>query len=353
MVKVKEIFKMEKQEMLKCPICFEEYTDLKLKKCIHCNSALEKKIKYRVPNKTKGIILLCVFSIILLITIIFQIIQYNADLQECYTAIKEDYWYKFNEIIDKHFILKSDFEKKAYSKLYQAMDEKIEEIKKGNYNSKDDEVFKWTGKISYYSSNDKYKIIREKEILAKAYITINISNTYIQEEKYISAYEELDGFIKVYDDEYPKQIQVVIDKQNEIKDKAIEQVIIKAQEGIEKQSYYYVINLLAPYKDLGNKTILDMYQTSVKENNAKEQAEKQAKIEKEKFDFEVYCYFNMIAWKEKDTITDEKAYSKCANKFGISIEQAKESYNKVESTSWEYQSKYPDIYEKYASQYYR
>lgn len=306
----------------------------------------------KVRNKKRFLIFIILMGIIVISTLII-VINYNKDLQECYIAIKEDYWYKFNEIIDKHFILKSDFEKKAYSKLYQAMDEKIEEIKKGNYNSKDDEVFKWTGKISYYSSNDKYKIIREKEILAKAYITINISNTYIQEEKYISAYEELDGFIKVYDDEYPKQIQVVIDKQNEIKDKAIEQVIIKAQEGIEKQSYYYVINLLAPYKDLGNKTILDMYQTSVKENNAKEQAEKQAKIEKEKFDFEVYCYFNMIAWKEKDTITDEKAYLKCAGKFGITTEQAKESYKKVEPTSWEYQSKYPDIYEKYASQYYK
>lgn len=72
----------------------------------------------------------------------------------------------------------------------------------------------------------------------------------------------------------------------------------------------------------------------------------------EKLDYEVYCYFNLLAWKEKETITDDIAYSKCASKFGITKEQAKESYKRVESSSWKYQDKYPDIYNKYASQYY-
>ena len=77
----------------------------------------------KVRNKKRFLIFIILMGIIVISTLII-VINYNKDLQECYIAIKEDYWYKFNEIIDKHFILKSDFEKKAYSKLYQAMDEK-------------------------------------------------------------------------------------------------------------------------------------------------------------------------------------------------------------------------------------
>ena len=125
------IFQKEKQEILKCPICYEEYTDLNLKKCKNCKSELEKNIKYKLPKKTKTLITLCILGIILISITIFQTIQYNADIQECYVAIQEDSdWKKFNEIIDKHFILKSSFEKKAYNKIYQLMDEEIEEIKK-------------------------------------------------------------------------------------------------------------------------------------------------------------------------------------------------------------------------------
>lgn len=346
------IFKKEKQEILKCPVCYEEYTNLNLKKCENCKSELEKNIKYRLPKKTKILIVLGVLGIILISITIFQTIQYNADLQECYIAIKEDSdWEKFNEIIDKHFILKSYFEKKAYNKIYQSMDEEIEEIKKGNYNFEDENIFKWTGQISYYSSDKKYKTIREKTVLAKAYITINDVNTYLQKDNYIEAYEKLDNFVKTYDDKYLQQIQIVMDKQNEIKDKAIEQVIVKAQEGMKNKSYSYVINLLSPYQNSGNQTILEMYQTSVKENKAMEQSEETARIEKEKRDFEIYCYFNMIAWKDK-SLNDEQAYSKCASKFGVTKEQAKESYERVEPTSYSYQDKYPDIYNRYANQYY-
>jgi len=299
---------------------------------------------------------LLVALVILIVVIIIAVVQiknYKNDLQECYNAIKQDLdWNKFNEIIDKHLILKSTFEKHAYNKLYKAMDEEIETIKSGNSSSGDEEIFKWTGQISYYSSNEKYKIIREKTALAKSYIIINSINEYIQNNNYIKAYEELNNFIKIYEDEYLKQIQIAIDKKNEIQDKAIEQVIVNAQEGMKKQSYSYVKSLLSPYQNLENQTIIDMYQTSVKEEKAQQQAEEKARIEKERKDFEIYCYFNMIAWKEKETITDDIAYSKCAKKFGITKEQAKESYENVKNIGWEYQDKYPDIYEKYASQYY-
>lgn len=39
------------------------------------------------------------------------------------------------------------------------------------------------------------------------------------------------------------------------------------------------------------------------------------------------------------------------NLDSVNEEQAKESYNRIEPVSYSYQSKYPDIFEKYASQY--
>lgn len=108
------------------------------------------------------------------------------------------------------------------------------------------------------------------------------------------------------------------------------------------------MTFLSSYRSLKNDSITNMYNEVSKEVSK----EKQAEIEKERFDYEVYCYFNMIAWREKETITDDIAYSKCAKKFGITKEQAKESYEKVRYVGWKYQDKYPDIFEKYASQYY-
>lgn len=67
-------------------------------------------------------------------------------------------------------------------------------------------------------------------------------------------------------------------------------------------------------------------------------------------DFEIYCYFNMIVSKE-NIWSDDVAYSKCASQFGITKEEAKESYHRVEPISYSYQEKYPAIYEKYRKQY--
>ena len=58
------------------------------------------------------------------------------------------------------------------------------------------------------------------------------------------------------------------------------------------------------------------------------------------------------ARKLQNLTSDDVAYSKCASKFGITKEQAKESYQTVNSKGgWWYQDEYPDIFEKYASQY--
>ena len=65
-----------------------------------------------------------------LIIAIIQIINYNDDLKQCYISVKkESGWNEFQSLIDKHPILKSSFEEKAYQELYKVMDEEIERIK--------------------------------------------------------------------------------------------------------------------------------------------------------------------------------------------------------------------------------
>ena len=138
----------------------------------------------------------------------------------------------------------------------------------------------------------------------------------------------------------------------------MQQVIAKAQEQINNKDYSSAQSTLLNYKDLGNQTIIDLYNNATNEVNrleaekkAQEEAEERARIEKERFDYEVYCYFNLIVWNEKIQ-SDDEAFSKCASKFGITKEEAKECYETVNSKGgWWYQDEYPDIFEKYASQY--
>lgn len=168
------------------------------------------------------------------------------------------------------------------------------------------------------------------------------SQDLIEEEKYLEAYNELNSK-KYY---YAELENARINMMNKIRDKAISQAMKEAKAEEEKNNIQSAINILKNFDEANNSEIKSY------KNTLNDKLHIQNR-EKEKFDFEIYCYFNMLAWKEMNTITDDKAYSKCAKKFGITKEQAEESYHRVESTSWEYQSKYPDIYDKYASQYYK
>ena len=68
--KIIEKLKIETKEIMKCPVCFKEYDDLKLKECSYCNSYLEKKIKYIFPKKLKKQIISVLFIIIIVVLII-------------------------------------------------------------------------------------------------------------------------------------------------------------------------------------------------------------------------------------------------------------------------------------------
>ncbi len=208
------------------------------------------------------------------------------------------------------------------------------------------------------SKNSSNQTIANKYLQVNGYSNINKAINFIKDKKYIEAYELFETVAKDNKDVNKEIVDLAISKQNEIKDKAIEQVITKAKEQMNNKEYSEAQSTLSNYKDLGNQTILDMYNNATKEvdriekeKKAQEEAEEKARIEKERFDYEVYCYFNLIAVTQNLT-SDDVAYSKCASKFGITKEQAKESYQTVDSKGgWWYQDEYPDIFEKYASQY--
>ena len=56
--------------VMKCPVCFKEYDDLKLKECSHCDSYLEKTNKYIFPKKLKKQIMYVIFIIIISVLVI-------------------------------------------------------------------------------------------------------------------------------------------------------------------------------------------------------------------------------------------------------------------------------------------
>ena len=319
-----------------------------------------KRIKKGKLKKIKSKISLVVaILIIVLIIAIIQVKNYNDDLKQCYVVVKNELgWNEFQTLIDKHPILKSSFEEKAYQELYKAMDEEIEKIKNGNYGT-EEESFNWYNEADKNKVDKEYKDkIKEKQQLIELYRMINtINRKYIKNEQYREAFSELNDIRNT--NGLCKEGQKIAKKeQDKIEDKAIEQVVQVAQERISKGDYSSTKNILEDFKHLKNETITNLYKTCEQkveeEKKAEEERKKQEekeRIEKERKDFEIYCYFNLLAWKEKETITDDIAYSKCASKFGITKEQAKESYKRVEPVSYSYQSKYPDIFEKYASQY--
>ena len=321
-------------------------------------------LKEIIKKYKKKLIIIGVLLIIIIVIAIIQIINYNMDLKKCYNAVKtESGWEEFQSLIDKHFILSSSFEEKAYQQLDKVMDEEIEKIKNENYTSETQSI-NWLEKAQKSQVDEKYKKnIKTKQQLIKVYKTINTVRKII--ENGLQKVKEQGGLPETLPDYILNEYDLCKEgknlakkEQNKIKDKAINQAIEYAQEEINKENYSEAQKILERFTSLKNETITDLYQTceqKIKEEKKAEEErrnqEEKERIEKEKFNYEVYCYFNLIAWNEKDTITDDIAYSKCAKKFGITKEQAKEIYKSIEKVGYSYQSKYPSIFEKYASQY--
>lgn len=316
----------------------------------------DSEVISKINPKLFSVVAILIF---ILIIAIVQVINYNKDVKQCYIAVKNhSNWNEFQSIIDKHPILKSSFEEKAYQELYKVMDIEIERIKNGNYGT-EEKSFNWYDEANKSKINDKYKNkIKEKQQLIELYKMINtVNRKYIVNEQYREAYAELNDIYNAYG-LCSTGKSIAKKEKDKIKDKATEQVIKVAQERISKNDYSSTKLILEDFKDLKNETITNLYniceqkeKETEKQREEQKKAEEKERIEKEKKDYEIYCYFNMIAWKEKDTITEDIAYSKCASKFGITKEQAKESYNNVKNIGYSYESKYPEIFEKYANQY--
>ena len=298
-------FKMQKIEIMKCPNCLEEYTDLSLEVCKHCNSSLEKKTKYKVSKEFKKKLCCIVVSLILIILVLIGIYtyvnnyiktkqkldKYNSDINLCYELIKDNSdWNEFKQIIDSHN-LESNFEPDAYEKLYQAIDERIENIKNGN---NDDALLTMLTTIendfsSETTANTILQKIEEKYLIANSYSNINKASRDIEEQNYKEAFDLLTTVINDNKDKNQEIVDIATNKQNEIKDKAFEQIIAQAQEQLNNKEYTKAQSLLKSYKDLENQTISDMYNNATNEVNrieaekkAQEEAERKAQQEEER-----------------------------------------------------------------------
>lgn len=205
-----------------------------------------------------------------------RIEKYNNDLSTCYEVIKNDSdFVKFNSIIQEH-TKETNFSSDAYKKLYQAIDERIENIKNGN---DDEKLINMIKEIK--SKNSSNQTIANKYLKANGYSNINKANKYIQEQKYVEAYELLGTVITDNKDINKEITDLATNKQNEIKEQMLQQVISQGQEKINNKDYSSAQTLLGKYKDLGNQTIVDMYNNATNEVNRIE-AEKKAQEELER-----------------------------------------------------------------------
>lgn len=285
-----EKFKIETKEVMKCPHCYREYEDLKIKECKYCDVPLDKSVKYSLPKNLKKKIIYIMLGIIAVIIIGIgtyfgitsyikeqqRIEKYNNDLSICYEVIKNDSDFtKFTSVIAEH-TEETDFSSEAYKMLYKAIDERIENIKNGNDDEKLISMIK-----DIKSKNSSNQTIANKYLKANGYSNINKANKYTQEQKYIEAYELLGTVITDNKDINKEITDLATNKQNEIKEQTLQQVIAKAQEQINNKDYSSAQSTLSNYKDLGNQTIVDMYNNATNEVNRIE-AERKAQEELER-----------------------------------------------------------------------
>lgn len=288
--KLIEKFKIETKEVMKCPHCFREYEDLKLNECKYCYVPLDKSVKYSLQKKLKKKIIYIMLGIIAVIIIGIgtyfgitsyikeqqRIEKYNNDLSICYEVIKNDSDFaKFTSIISEH-TEETEFSSEAYKMLYKAIDERIENIKNGNDDEKLISMIK-----DIKNKNSSNQTIANKYLKANGYSNINKANKYIQEQKYVEAYELLGTVITDNKDINKEITDLATNKQNEIKEQMLQQVIAQGQEKINNKDYSSAQTLLEKYKDLGNQTIVDMYNNATNEVNRIE-AEKKAQEELER-----------------------------------------------------------------------
>ena len=293
--KIIEKLKIETKEIMKCPVCFKEYDDLKLKECSHCDSYLEKTNKYIFPKKLKKQIMYVIFIIIISVLVISGACygisryikekekqeKYDNDISNCYELIKSESNYEeFSDIVKKHKD-ETRFEEDAYNQLYKAVDERIENIKNG---SEDKELVDMLNDIksSKPYDGDIENKIEEKYLLAKSYSNLNSANKYIESQNYKSAFDLLQEIINSNKNKNQEIVNIATNKQNEIKDKAFEQIINEAQTQINNQDYSSAQKSLQNYKDLGNQTILDMYNNVTNEVNRIEVERKAKEAEEER-----------------------------------------------------------------------
>ena len=249
-----------------------------------------------------------------------RIEKYNNDLSICYEVIKNDSDFtKFTSIIAEH-TEETNFSSEAYKMLYKAIDERIENIKNGNDDEKLISMIK-----DIKSKNSSNQTIANKYLKANGYSNINKANKYIQEQKYIEAYELLGTVITDNKDINKEITDLATNKQNEIKEQTLQQVIAKAQEQINNKDYSSAQSTLSNYKDFGNQTIVDMYNNATNEVNrieAERKAQEEAERRKQQEEEQKRQQAELDAKKDKIIVdtNGKRIYKVCmySNTFSIS-----------------------------------
>lgn len=228
-------------------------------------------------NKTKMIIILGCIGVIIVITISLLLInklQYSDELKFCYEQISNYNIENFIQKLDEHSEDKN-FKEKAYSQLFNAIDNKIENIKNGNNDEKLSEMI--TNLLKQDRFSDIKETLQNKLELSQGYSLLNNANIEIEQGNYEKAYLYLNQTIQNQKDKNQDIVDLATNKKNEIQNNFKDQVITKAQTEISNQNYEKAEEILLPYKDIEIQEIKDLY-NSVQNEIKKEKEQKKTEL---------------------------------------------------------------------------
>ncbi len=250
-----------------------------------------KKYKEIPMYVTMGVICAIIF-IVLIINLIIQSIIYKIDFNKINDRINNYDWISTKEILDKYNDNDdSEFLNDAYAQIFSTLTDKVDNVKSGN---SDEKLKNLLADIRKDISQKYNKRIEDIFKDYNTYSTFNSINEGIKQNGYIWAYSFLEKTIKNYssDEELVNRLK---EKNVEILNSTLDEVIKKAQEKIHEGKYKEAKKLLQSYTDYEytiyknekTETISNLYKDvsdkvkKIEDEEAKQEAKEQAKKEAE------------------------------------------------------------------------
>lgn len=228
-----------------------------------------KTICTRMKNNKKiftiGLIaLIATIVIIAWASIIANNIKKENNLNEIYIAIKDNNDWTYAKFLIDEYSEDKDFVSSAHDKVFEALSDKL----KSNDTPKELMELLNCIKQNFDLSSLEHSKINNYKTLTKKYIELENIDSIIQEEGYISAYEKLCNMNSTKDENLKNKIK---EKQQEILDNTLQEVILKAEEQINMNNYQSAKDILKGYIKLKNETITNLYNTVTTELNKQNQ----------------------------------------------------------------------------------